>query len=281
MTRTSAEIEREVEATREDLDRTLDALKDKMSAGQLIDEFSHYFKGSSASDMFSTLGAQVRQNPMALAMVGAGLAWLMSGKGSSPQVSAHPAYMSSSTPSSGSGTELGGADKASAIAGQAFDKLNEVKDRVATVAEQAVQQVRGAAGHAKHGVQNLGARTGQAGQTLNRGLMDLVEREPLLAGAMGIAAGLAVGAVLPSTPVEDRAFGGLRDKVVDKGARAGEHLLDDAKHGAAAALQGVREEAERQGLVGAGEAGSIIDKASSVLKAGFDAGRDELKDRAN
>ena len=38
MTKTSAEIELEVEATRGNLDRTVEALKGKMSPGQLVDE---------------------------------------------------------------------------------------------------------------------------------------------------------------------------------------------------------------------------------------------------
>ncbi|MDO9245098.1 MAG: DUF3618 domain-containing protein, partial [Phenylobacterium sp.] len=83
MTRSSAEIEREVEQTRGEIDRTVEALKDKMTPGQLIDELTQSLKGTGATDMVGTLGAQVKENPLALAMVGAGMAWLMIGKGSS------------------------------------------------------------------------------------------------------------------------------------------------------------------------------------------------------
>ncbi len=83
MTRSSAEIEREVEQTRGEIDRTVEALKDKMTPGQLIDELTQSLKGTGAADMVGTLGAQVKENPLALAMVGAGMAWLMIGKGSS------------------------------------------------------------------------------------------------------------------------------------------------------------------------------------------------------
>lgn len=80
MTRSSEEIEREVEATRGELDRTVEALKDRMSAGQIIDELMGSMKGSGTSEMVSNLGRQARDNPLPLALIGAGVAWLMFGK---------------------------------------------------------------------------------------------------------------------------------------------------------------------------------------------------------
>lgn len=80
MTRSSEEIEREVEATRGELDRTVEALKERMSAGQIIDELMGSMKGSGASEMVSTLGRQAKENPLPLALIGAGVAWLMFGK---------------------------------------------------------------------------------------------------------------------------------------------------------------------------------------------------------
>jgi hypothetical protein len=80
MTRSSEEIEREVEATRGELDRTVEALKERMTAGQIIDEMMGSMKGTAASDMVSNLGSQARENPLPLALIGAGVAWLMFGK---------------------------------------------------------------------------------------------------------------------------------------------------------------------------------------------------------
>ena len=78
MTKTSAEIELEVEATRGNLDRTVEALKGKMSPGQLVDEVSTLM-GSGGRQVLSRLGEQARENPMPLAVMGVGLAWLMMG----------------------------------------------------------------------------------------------------------------------------------------------------------------------------------------------------------
>lgn len=78
--RSSEEIEREVEATRGELDRTVEALKERMSAGQIIDELMGSMKGTGASEMAANLGRQAKENPLPLALIGAGVAWLMFGK---------------------------------------------------------------------------------------------------------------------------------------------------------------------------------------------------------
>ena len=289
MTRSSQEIEREVEATREGLDRTLDALKDKMTPGQLIDELTSSLKGSGASDIFANLGTQVRDNPLALAMVGAGLAWLMSGKGSGHAGREAQSYSSAdglayegpvgSYDGGQDGTGL--KDKASDLVSNASDKIGQVKDRVTQTAEHALHGLSDAAGHAKHGAQNLGGQAAHAGQTIQRSFQNTLESEPLIVGAIGLAVGMAVGAALPATAIEDRTFGGLRDEALEKGKAAGEHVLGDAKHAASAALQGVKEEADRQGLLGSEDGGSLVEKAESVIRAGVEAGRDEIEGRAH
>src|SRR3546814_16683614 len=45
------------------------------------DEGSGYGKGGQGADMAGKFGRQVRDNPLALALVGAGRAWLMVGQG--------------------------------------------------------------------------------------------------------------------------------------------------------------------------------------------------------
>lgn len=77
------EIEHDLERTRERLGENLNALTDRMSPGNLLDEAMNYFEGS-PKDFANTLGTQVQRNPLATLMVGAGLAWLSMGKGEQP-----------------------------------------------------------------------------------------------------------------------------------------------------------------------------------------------------
>lgn len=77
MTKTAEDVEREVEASRGNLDRTVEALKGKMTPGQLFDEAAHAM-GGAGQEMFSKFVDQAKENPMPLAVMGLGLAWLMS-----------------------------------------------------------------------------------------------------------------------------------------------------------------------------------------------------------
>lgn len=266
MTRSSEDIEREVESARGELDRTVEALKDKMTPGQLIDEISRSFKTGGAGDMLGNLGGQVRENPMALAMIGAGMAWLMMGK--SDHSVGDPAartYQSSAGP--------GLASQAPSQGGlaQAADKL---ADKVGGAASDVKEAVSGAAEHAVQGVQDLGSQAGAVGRKAARSFEEILQQEPLIVGALGLAVGVAIGAAFPATALEDRTFGAARDKLMDAG---GEKLIAAAqglRASGEAALSAAKSEADNQVLSTSG--GSLIDKAGAVVRSGVEAARDEL-----
>lgn len=75
----SDRIERDLSRTRSRLDANLDALQQRLSPGQVIDQAVSYFKGSEGADMGKTLVRQAQAQPMALALVGIGVAWMMMG----------------------------------------------------------------------------------------------------------------------------------------------------------------------------------------------------------
>jgi Protein of unknown function (DUF3618) len=75
--KSAAEIEREVKQERAHVERTLDELQERLSPGQLIDQAVTYLRGSGGADLMRNLGETVKQNPMPLALVGVGLAWMM------------------------------------------------------------------------------------------------------------------------------------------------------------------------------------------------------------
>src|SRR5690606_10967156 len=50
---------------------------------------------------------------------------------------------------------------------------------------------------------------------------NLLEEQPLLLGAIGLAAGVIAGAALPPTEQEDRAFGRARDRALERAKRVG------------------------------------------------------------
>lgn len=81
MTQTSQEIERDVEARRAHVEETLHALRERMSFGQIIDEVTRYVPADQSRIALQNAGRQLRDNPLALGLIGAGIAWLMFGDG--------------------------------------------------------------------------------------------------------------------------------------------------------------------------------------------------------
>lgn len=70
------EIEREIATTRSEIDETIDALQEKVSPGQLVDQALGYVK-EGGGDFAANLGRAVRDNPVPLMLIGAGIGWMM------------------------------------------------------------------------------------------------------------------------------------------------------------------------------------------------------------
>ncbi|MBL8658173.1 MAG: DUF3618 domain-containing protein [Rhodospirillales bacterium] len=70
------EIEQEIIATREHIDRTLDVLTERLSPGGLFDQAMHTAR-ETGGEFTLNLGRTVRDNPVPVALLGLGLGWLM------------------------------------------------------------------------------------------------------------------------------------------------------------------------------------------------------------
>ena len=75
--KSAAELEREVAEQRSRVESRIGEIKDRLSPGQLLDEALSYTKHGGAH-FASNLGSQISANPLPAALVGVGLAWLIS-----------------------------------------------------------------------------------------------------------------------------------------------------------------------------------------------------------
>jgi hypothetical protein len=73
----SAQLERQAEERRAQIAETLDELRSRMTAGQIVDQLSEYVSEGSAGAFLRNLRAQSVANPVPVTFVGVGLAWLM------------------------------------------------------------------------------------------------------------------------------------------------------------------------------------------------------------
>lgn len=76
--RSPAEIEREIEEERRNLTGTLDALQDRFSLNSMTTEAGEYIRTQSG-EIVGAVARAVRENPMAIALTGAGIAWMILG----------------------------------------------------------------------------------------------------------------------------------------------------------------------------------------------------------
>ncbi|HSA68987.1 MAG TPA: DUF3618 domain-containing protein [Burkholderiales bacterium] len=67
----------EIYRTRDELEKTLVAIEHRLTPGQLVDQGLDYLRHSGANDFVQNLGGAAKQNPLPVALVGIGLAWLM------------------------------------------------------------------------------------------------------------------------------------------------------------------------------------------------------------
>jgi hypothetical protein len=73
----SALIEREIEQDRRRIEEKIGAIQERLSPGQLIDEAIAYAKGHGGAEYVSNLKSSAVTNPLPVALIGIGLAWLM------------------------------------------------------------------------------------------------------------------------------------------------------------------------------------------------------------
>lgn len=83
--RTSSEIQRDIERTRAEMSHTIDALQERLSPGQLVDQAIWHLRqgelATSANDFAANLGRTIRDNPVPVVLIGTGLIWLLIASG--------------------------------------------------------------------------------------------------------------------------------------------------------------------------------------------------------
>ncbi len=277
MTKSSADVEREVEDARGRIDQTVEALKDKMQPKELFDEATRVMSGAS-NKVLTTAVEQLKENPIPIALIGLGVAWL-----AISQTRRTPRGVTGEM-ANGEGyyPTYEGYDEDEGVRAKVRAKAQAAKAKLAQTAETAKQRLSDATHVAGEGVTDAKARASQAlhaaqgkageyGRYAKQRFDNTLETEPLVIGALGLAVGAAIGAALPSTPVERRYFGPARSKAAD----AAKAQLEGVKEVASRAYGQVKDELHRQ-TGPDGDGASLREKATALAEAGSKAVRDEI-----
>jgi hypothetical protein len=77
----SEQLEQQTQSCRNELAQTLEELRARMTPGEVVDQLVDYAQDTTGGLFFEHLKQQVASNPLPVAVMTAGFAWLMFGKG--------------------------------------------------------------------------------------------------------------------------------------------------------------------------------------------------------
>lgn len=200
-----AAIESEIERTRSEMSSTLDAIQERLSPGQIMDEVMDHVRNG-PGQFAGSLGRALRQNPIPAALIGVGIGWLMLSQGRGTSADEGALYGSASY---GRSEEEEGRSYGAEEGGRLGEALDAVRERGAHLMDRARE------------------RLGGAGESV--GIGRTLEEQPLLLGAIGLAVGAALGAVLPMTRQEDELMGPARDRLKHQAVAASRAQLERAQ----------------------------------------------------
>jgi ElaB/YqjD/DUF883 family membrane-anchored ribosome-binding protein/vacuolar-type H+-ATPase subunit H len=232
------QIKVEIAETRVELSATIDALQERLNPSVLMEQAKEHAQEavheatehakeavheatvgkaeqivSNATDRASGVGSTImdtiRQNPLPAAIAGISLGWLFMkrsrGLGYNPPVAAHSGEHYWAGNASGVRSSSGGG--IGHVAGQVQDRVGTAAERAQERASDLAEQVTDTASHL--------ADTAQLRARRVQGRMgDLLEENPLMAGALALTVGAAIGLAAPSTEQEHALFGESRDNVM-------------------------------------------------------------------
>jgi ElaB/YqjD/DUF883 family membrane-anchored ribosome-binding protein len=240
------EIATLLDRERSALEGSIEDLRDRLSLDALLDDVLVYAKANAAPYARALDGA-VRANPVAAVMAGVGLAWLVLGRKSGQPPAAKP-LAGSKFEALARWEDEGGpvaplpepdqawvaeTDRLRQLASAALDQIdaaarqglrpaaNLAQERARVLADLAqttrsamLQGLESLEHDAQDRIYAARQRAYAAQAAVTRRGANLLEQQPLVAGAIAMAIGAVVGSVLPRTAVEDRVLGQERDNLL-------------------------------------------------------------------
>lgn len=251
-------LEQDADSHRANVESTLDKLKDRMSVDQVAGDVGRFLGLSDPAATLRSVTRQVKANPVALGMVGLGLAWFAFGS----RPSAKPPTQWSAQKWQGRGAENAWDSRVAEITGDAGSRISNA---AADVKDQAYEMVQSARTKMQDGLSAVSETAGDLGQSLSARL----ENQPLLVGGLAVVLGTIVGAVLPRTQTEDALMGDQRDQLMAGAKQATSTLRDRAVDAAQQTYDAAVDAAHDEGLLPDGDE-TMVSRLRAVANATMD-----------
>src|SRR6185295_8734140 len=228
-------IEREIEETRARMSQNIDELGDRLSPSNLKQEAKDAIRNV-ASDAVSNVGEQarrtgsrlvdvIRENPLPVIAVGAGVTWLLKQRSSGGVSGDRMARYGYTGPDRRQG---GSWQHGTGVKAKVGDAVSGVKDSM----NEAASGIKGRAGELADEAQDrmgeLGGQARRQTQRVKTNLEHAAHENPIIVGIGATIIGLALGLLLPGTERENELMGPARDELVDRAEKTAERVKDAA-----------------------------------------------------
>jgi len=256
------QLERETEQTRLQIADTLDELKESMTPAHVLHQLADRISDGAPAAFARNLKDQAVNNPLPVALISAGLAWLMltprnsngslvrgSGEGlqeagdSAQQRAAEATGAARETAGSIASTTRQAASKTADAASDAAESMSESVHRTLSSGYGATADTaRRTADTISESTKNAGRRTIQSRDAL----IDFCREQPMVVAGIGLAIGAMIGALLPTSEAEDRLMGEASDRAKESAQSLAKEKYEDAKNVGERAFDAAKDEAAKR-----------------------------------
>lgn len=304
-------IESDLARTRARMDERLEQLQDHLIPKQMLNDAFGYFQGGDGAEFTSDLISRAKANPIPVALVGVGIAWLMaSGSSASAARLSAPrhddlearlriaegnvyrfddddddSYTSRLDEARGKvlGIARTASDTAASYARRIKDATGSLSESVRSQAQELTSQLGGSGRAQSAGNDN------QEGRTMARSARETltsITSNPLALGGFAAVVGLVAGALLPTLDEEEAALGSVATKVRTAGRDLAQDVVDRGGRIANETLDAVKGSAEAHGLTSGkpvGEllsdvrSGDLVGNVKQVAQEALQAGKDSAQ----
>ena len=301
-TDSSASVQLEAESERAELVSTLDQLRENLKPENVVDEVLASAK-ITTSEISDKIWQTAKNNPIPSVLIGLGAAMLLGVGGAvrSRAVSKDDwSYQGGSDVEIGydrggardseqraSGSALASLSRATetakdrlvsqlrVVGSKASESTSRISDSAQALRGQAAQKVADYASSAREGLNSVSGETSMAQYNRSRdqvagSISRLLDEQPLVLAALGVAVGAAIGAAIPSTEAEGRLMGDASSSVKSRAQELAQQEYAHLKETASSTVDNLKQAAADRGVSTDNLSGLIQDAGKTVKDAATD-----------
>ncbi len=241
-------LERDIERTRQEMSGTVSEIQNRLSYGHLKEQAKETIRESTANrvnkmknaatrmgqsvsqtarDTGSTIVDTIRNNPVPVIMISAGVAWLVFNRtrgGNSQLIS----------------------QKASELSGKAGELTGKAQEKMSELSGQAKEAGSEFASRASESASRFSRAAQEQAKAATSSLQQMLNDNPLGVTLASFGIGALVGFLIPETRQEREAMGSASETLLTRAKEAAQKTFQKAEHAAERAVQTAQEEFKKE-----------------------------------